>query len=162
MTQSRIIALIIALLFSATAAHAQTYVFGRANFPVGKEPNSLVLGDFNSDGINDIAVVNSVDNTASILLGKSDGTFIPQVTYATGAAPVAITTGDFNGDGNLDLAVTNGGLYSLRRLRGLRRWPYDYTSRQWRWHISGPCRLHDRHLSDFAAVADLNADGILD
>ena len=78
MTQSRIIALIIVLL-SATAANAQTYVFGRANFPVGKEPNSLVLGDFNGDGINDIAIVNSADNTVSILLGKSDGTFSSQV-----------------------------------------------------------------------------------
>ncbi len=129
MTQSRIIALIIVLL-SATAANAQTYVFGRANFPVGKEPNSLVLGDFNGDGINDIAIVNSADNTVSILLGKSDGTFSSQVIYATGTAPVAIATGDFNGDGNLDLAVTNGGCQFKRAINctdspAKGRWPDD-------------------------------------
>ena len=163
MTQPRIIALIIALLFSATAAHAQTYVFGRANFPVGKEPNSLVLGDFNGDGINDIAIVNSADNTVSILLGKSDGTFSSQVTYATGTAPVAIATGDFDGDGNLDLAVTNGGCLLLEGNAncgdghtisiflgngdGTFQDQVDYTTGTY------PTSL---------AVADLNADGILD
>lgn len=52
--------------------------------------------------------MNEGDSTVSVLLGKSDGTFAPQLTYATGLGPLAIATGDFNGDGNLDLAVTNG------------------------------------------------------
>jgi hypothetical protein len=89
-------------------AQAQTYIFGRADFPVGTSANSIAKGDFNGDGTLDLAVVNEADNTVSILMGKSDGTFAPQVTYATGLGPLAIVTGDFNGDGNLDLAVTNG------------------------------------------------------
>jgi len=87
---------------------AQTYIFGKADFPVGTGPLWIARGDFNGDGIMDLAVVNESSNTLSVLLGRSDGTFAPQVTYDTGLGPLAVVTGDFNGDGNLDLAVTNG------------------------------------------------------
>jgi hypothetical protein len=108
-TRKSIWPIVVALfLLSAVSAHAQTYIFGRADFPVGTAPVSIATGDFNGDGTIDLAVVNEGDSTVSILLGKSDGTFAPQVTYATGLGPLAIATGDFNGDGNLDLAVTNG------------------------------------------------------
>jgi hypothetical protein len=99
---------ILLFLFSAIAARAQTYIFGRADFAVGSGAISVATGDFNGDGIIDLAVVNEVDSTVSILLANPDGTFAPQVTYTTGLGPLAIVTGDFNGDGNLDLAVTNG------------------------------------------------------
>jgi hypothetical protein len=99
---------ILLFLLSAIAAHGQSYIFGRADFPVGMGANSVARGDFNGDGILDLAVVNEADNTVSVLLGKSDGAFAPQVTYATGLGPLAIVAGDFNGDGNLDLAVTDG------------------------------------------------------
>src|SRR5580704_12068064 len=105
----RVVAVIVSFLLSASWAQAQTYIFGRADFPAGQAPNSIATGDFNGDGVIDFAVANATDNTVSILLGKPDGTFAPQVTYATGAGPVGITPGDFNGDGNLDLAVTNAG-----------------------------------------------------
>jgi FG-GAP-like repeat/Abnormal spindle-like microcephaly-assoc'd, ASPM-SPD-2-Hydin len=108
MTNQRRVGVIVSLLLSAIAVQAQTYIFGRADFAVGKGAISIAMGDFNGDGITDLAVVNEADNTVSILLGKSDSTFAAQVTYATGVGPVAIVTGDFNGDGNLDLAITNG------------------------------------------------------
>jgi hypothetical protein len=112
MSKQWTIGLIIFFLQSALAAQAQTYMFGRANFPVGAGPSSIAMGDFNKDGIIDLAVVNEADNTVSILLGKPDGTFAAQVTYPTGTAPTAVVTGDFNGDGNLDLAVANGNCVS--------------------------------------------------
>jgi len=108
MTNRRTVRVIVSLLLWAIAAHAQTYIFGRADFAVGKGAISTAIGDFNGDGITDLAVVNEADNTVSILLGEPAGTFAAQATYATGVGPVAIVTGDFNGDGNLDLAVTNG------------------------------------------------------
>jgi hypothetical protein len=95
------------LLLPLTAG-AQTYIFGRANLPVGTGPTSIATGDFNGDGTLDVAVVNEADNTVSIVLGEADGSFAPQVTYATGLGPLAIVAGDFDGDGNLDLAITNG------------------------------------------------------
>jgi len=117
MRNQRTIAVGLSLIFSVMAAHAQTYIFGRADFPVGTGPNgfaagsdspsSIAMGDFNGDGVQDVAIVNQGGNTVSVLLGKPDGTFAPQVIYATGIGPFAIVAGDFNGDGNLDLAITS-------------------------------------------------------
>ena len=45
----------------------------------------MVSGDFNGDGRIDLAVVNQFDNSVSVQLGKSDGTFQTQVTAAVGA-----------------------------------------------------------------------------
>jgi FG-GAP-like repeat len=98
--------LVLFLLFNL-ASNAQVYMFGRADFPVGNSPAGIVYADFNGDGILDLAVTNTYDNTVSVLLGLPNGTFAPQVSYATGQAPAAIVVGDFNSDGNLDLAVAN-------------------------------------------------------
>jgi len=76
------------------------------NANTGTYPASLVVGDFNGDGILDIAVANRDSNTVTILLGNGDGTFSPTVASpVTAAAPLSIVSGDYNGDGKLDLAV---------------------------------------------------------
>ena len=38
-------------------------------------------------------------NNVSVLLGKGDGTFQTQKTYAVGDGPNSVAVGDFNGDG---------------------------------------------------------------
>jgi hypothetical protein len=63
------------------------------------------MGDFNGDGNLDLVVSNYIDDTVSVLLGNGNGTFAPQVTYATAHRPQGIAVADFNGDGHLDLAV---------------------------------------------------------
>ena len=107
MKTRRVVWGVISLLLTTVPSQAQTYIFGRADFPVGAGANAIAMGDFNGDGLKDVAVVNGTDNTVSVLLGRTDGTFAPQVTYSTGIGPLAVVAGDFNGDGNLDLAVTN-------------------------------------------------------
>jgi len=75
---------------------------------VGRNPQDIAAGDFNGDGNIDLAVLNSTDDTISILLGNGDGTFtVSRTTRSTGNGPVALVVGDFDGDGNLDLAVAN-------------------------------------------------------
>src|SRR5205807_1177255 len=71
-------------------------------------PSSVAVGDFNGDGVKDLAVTNYGDNTVSVLLGNPGGTsFQPALTVGTGSNPQSVVVGDFNGDGILDLAVAN-------------------------------------------------------
>lgn len=66
-------------------------------------PTSLAVGDFNGDGIPDLAIS---EFGIDIDLGNGDGTFKARV-LAPGNLPYIefIAVGDFNGDGKLDLAI---------------------------------------------------------
>jgi len=75
-----------------------------ASFTLDYFPTSIVVGDFNGDGILDLAF--SDLNGVEIALGKGDGTF-----NETSASPIpvpnelySLQAGDFNQDGKLDLA----------------------------------------------------------
>ena len=65
----------------------------------GGIPNTIVMADFNHDGILDVATANYGANSASILLGKGDGSFASPITYPAGGNPQGLATGDFNEDG---------------------------------------------------------------
>jgi hypothetical protein len=75
---------------------------------VGGGPLSLAVGDFNGDGIADLAVANVKDNTVSILLGNGNGTFsgaAQSPIHVIGSSPSSVVVADFNKDGQLDIAV---------------------------------------------------------
>ena len=78
-------------------------------FAAGASPRAIAVGDFNTDGFPDLAVVDFM--SVSILPGKGNATFdaplIPPLK--PGLFPQGIAAGDFNSDGFVDLAVTNNG-----------------------------------------------------
>jgi sugar lactone lactonase YvrE len=74
------------------------------------ETGGFIVGDFNNDGIPDVAAINASynapNNTITIFLGNGDGTFtVAGSSPALGSNPSAIATADINGDGNTDLIV---------------------------------------------------------
>ncbi len=78
-------------------------------FVVGNSPESVVVGDFNGDGIQDLAIPNYSDNTVTVLMGNGSGGFFSAGPLTAGTHPVSIAVGDFNRDGFQDLAIPNAG-----------------------------------------------------
>ena len=87
---------------------------------MGSDPYSVTVADFNGDGIADLAVVNTVSNNVTILLGDGHGGFTnaPGSPVTVGGSPRFAAVGDFNGDGNADLAVSDSGPDTLSILLG--------------------------------------------
>jgi hypothetical protein len=118
----------LSLVLSSVSAHAYTFVPapGSPYAPIGPvEPSSggylggMVAGDFNGDGISDLAVVNSTGvpplrpgESVTVFLGtrtsglvEAPGSPVPILSGGEFSEAGAIATADFNGDGHLDLTV---------------------------------------------------------
>ncbi len=95
----------------------------------GNTPAFVATGDFNADGISDLAVANSGapstasdgtsvnGNSVSIYFGNADptqtavgnGTFTSQTFVPAGTTPTSLAVADYNVDGLADLAVADSG-----------------------------------------------------
>ena len=77
--------------------------------PIGANPISLAVGDFNSDGISDIVGANDGglfgDPSLAILQGIGDGTFQPVVEFEVPGPALAVHTADYDGNGQSDIAA---------------------------------------------------------
>jgi len=76
-------------------------------YPVGLDPQGLVVGDFNGDGKLDLAVANAGSNEVSILLGNGNGTFSDPAQFATTPHADPLVA-DVTGDGTDDVLVVDG------------------------------------------------------
>ena len=115
------------------------------------QPRFVVTGDFNGDGIPDLAITEQSSNTVSVLLGNGNGTFQAQQQYPVGGSPQGMAVGDFNGDGILDLAVVNDSDNTVSVLLG----NGDGTFQNQLINDTG-------FFPDIIATGDFNGDGILD
>jgi FG-GAP-like repeat len=73
-------------------------------------PSSVVVGDFNGDGFQDLLVLGRGSVGVAVLLGKGNGTFQQSAAFLLG--PMGSTAGaavDVNGDGKLDFAALSEG-----------------------------------------------------
>jgi hypothetical protein len=69
----------------------------------------VAVGDFDRDGVLDLASANSADDSFSVLVGRGDGTFDAAVRVALPSSPSTVSAADFDGDGRLDLAFADQG-----------------------------------------------------
>jgi hypothetical protein len=130
------------------------------DYTVGAYPIGMQPGDFNGDGIPDLATVNtepsgggSVSGSVSVLLSNGDGTFQPARKTPALNDPYAafgentLAVGDFDRDGNLDLA-TNGVRVLLGRGDGT--------------FVTTVPPVNFFGVTNSIATGDMNGDGKLD
>jgi hypothetical protein len=101
---------LVLVLFSGAAVGAPAFA-APVNHAVPGPASSVVTGDFNGDGVQDLAVM---DGVVSILLGRGDGSLQSPVSYTMPVSPddsrvhmsaEHAAVGDLNGDASPDLAV---------------------------------------------------------
>ncbi len=81
------------------------------NRSVGNAPANMIAGDFNGDGVIDLAV--QAANGVNVLPGIGDGTFGTAIVTAMAAAGPMVAA-DFNNDGLIDIASIGAGNVAIQ------------------------------------------------
>jgi hypothetical protein len=82
--------------------------FTRTDYAIGAQPKDVVVGDWNNDGVLDLATTNAGSNSLSVWLGGGGGAFGAATSLALPAAPSDAEAADIDADGVLDLALVYG------------------------------------------------------
>src|SRR5262249_15053312 len=73
----------------------------------GGPPNALSIGDFNGDGLPDLAITKAGAKKLQVLIGKGAGGFGAPMESLLGVDPRGLVNADFNKDGKPDIATAN-------------------------------------------------------
>jgi hypothetical protein len=150
--------------------HGDGTLSGELDYSLPGSGTGVVIGDFNGDGLPDIAVAVACDSSctsgAYVLYGQSNHTFTTPAlinsspALSDGATQMILTAGDINGDGIADLVVVDAGFISGNDLTtpGV---IHVYLGKSNNSFSSSTPTVPNLYFSD-VALADLNKDGKLD
>ena len=102
-----------------------------STYVAGNGASWLVAADLNGDGIPDLATANNADNTATIMLGNGDGTFLAPLilpnggktsqtalTIPAGSGPAAVMAGHFSSTGIPSLMFSEENTNTVSTVKG--------------------------------------------
>ncbi|MFO0837561.1 MAG: VCBS repeat-containing protein [Phycisphaerae bacterium] len=115
------------------------------------QPKAVAAGDFNKDGVADLAVANFARNAVAIRLSGGNQSFGDISEVAVGRDPWALAVGKLDADNNLDIVVANSLDDSVTILLG------DGTGA---FFNAGTIPVGNR--PEGVALADFNGDKVLD
>lgn len=121
------------------------------NFDTGLFASGVAIGDFNRDGLADMAVTNQNSANVSVLPGDGKGGFGGKTDFAVGGPPQRIATADLDGDGTLDLVLPLQAADAVAVLWG-----------DGKGGFSAPAMFAVSGGPFMPVVADFNGDGHLD
>ena len=83
--------------------------YGPMRYPIEGNANDVIAGDFDNDGLLDIAMPVTDDRGSNVVIMRNQGNlqFGPPAYFPAMHNPVSITAADFNLDGILDIATAN-------------------------------------------------------
>jgi len=121
------------------------------SFPVGDQPEGLLVFDFNGDIHADFATANYLSDDVSVRLGNGDGTFAADTRYPVGARPRYLAIADVDNDGDVELFVGYASEAYVSMLPGNGDGTFGAESRIATVNVTGPI-----------VIADFDDDGRLD
>lgn len=118
--------------------------------PGGNFPNDIDAGDFNGDGIADVAI-GKQGGSLTTMIGSGSGSFFSAINYsAVGIAASGVLVSDFNNDGKKDLvSLSSGGNINIYTGNGGGSFTITNT------YVTSPTMYA-------ISVKDLNMDGNVD
>lgn len=145
----RILAAAFAAAISATALGALSFN-GPFNLATGSLPDGIASGDFNGDGVRDLAVSSDNPDKVQVFFGTGGGNFAAPISYLTGSGTGAgsLRAADLDGDGDTDLLVA---LHNTNQVMAL----LNNGAGVFVTGATSSTGLNPVHLS----VGDLNGDG---